>query len=295
MRACSTNRQSAFASRICSTVRQSTSSSRGEQTTYARHCARETATFSRFRESRKSSPRGTSSPLERRHRVEDDRRLAALELVDRADLDAGGQPLAQQPHLRVVRRDDHHVGRARAAARSALVTERLPDEPLDLGARSRPPPRSDSTRLPSCSTGEPADADAVGGRPLGALAGSSRAGPRRTRPRRTGRPPGASAASARGRCPRPPGSSRARRGGARARDAPEPARMHALRDLGELERVAEQDEPPRGGAAGERVGEARSGRPRRRRACRARRRAPRARRARRCRRPAAPPGRGRRR
>ena len=33
-------------------------------------------------------------------------------------------------------------------------------------------------------------------------------------------------------------------------------RVDALRDLRELERVAEQDEPPRGRAAGERVGEA---------------------------------------
>ena len=32
--------------------------------------------------------------------------------------------------------------------------------------------------------------------------------------------------------------------------------MDALRDLGELERVAEQDEPPGRGAAGDRVGEA---------------------------------------
>ena len=45
--------------------------------------------------------------------------------------------------------------------------------------------------------------------------------------------------------------------------------MDALRDLGELERVAEQDESPRRGAQRERVGEAETGRPRRSRACRA--------------------------
>src|SRR5262249_60633814 len=62
--ASSTNLQSAFASRRCSTVRQSTSSSRGEQATYARHCALETATLSLLRDIRKSRPRGTSSPLD---------------------------------------------------------------------------------------------------------------------------------------------------------------------------------------------------------------------------------------
>ena len=62
--ASSTKRQSAFASRICGIERAFTSSSRGEQTRYARQRAREIATFSRLRESRNSSPRGTSSPLE---------------------------------------------------------------------------------------------------------------------------------------------------------------------------------------------------------------------------------------
>src|SRR5687768_5419049 len=62
--ATSTSRQSAFASRICSIVRQFASSSRGLATRYARHFAREIATLRRFREKRKSSPRGTSSELE---------------------------------------------------------------------------------------------------------------------------------------------------------------------------------------------------------------------------------------
>ena len=62
--ASSTNRQSAFASRMCSIVRACTSSSRGAQTRYARHCARETATLSRFRDMRKSIPRGAYAPLD---------------------------------------------------------------------------------------------------------------------------------------------------------------------------------------------------------------------------------------
>src|SRR4051812_38448585 len=44
--------------------RQLASRSRGEQTRCARHFARESATFSRLAEKRKSSPRGTSSAVE---------------------------------------------------------------------------------------------------------------------------------------------------------------------------------------------------------------------------------------
>src|SRR6266545_4303490 len=60
----STNRQRAFAIRICSIDRQPTSSSCELATTYARHLARDTATFRRFRESRNSRLRGTSPALE---------------------------------------------------------------------------------------------------------------------------------------------------------------------------------------------------------------------------------------
>ena len=45
-----------------------------------------------------------------RHREEDDRRFAPLELVHRPDLDAGGQRLQQAAHLHVVGRDDEDVG-----------------------------------------------------------------------------------------------------------------------------------------------------------------------------------------
>src|SRR5436309_3208462 len=62
--ASSTKRQSAFARRICGIVLQFTSSRRGLATRYARQRAREIATLSRLRDSRNSSPRGTSSPLE---------------------------------------------------------------------------------------------------------------------------------------------------------------------------------------------------------------------------------------
>ena len=56
--------QSAFASRICGIVRQFDLEQprRADEVGEAR--AREIATFRRLRESRNSSPRGTSSPLE---------------------------------------------------------------------------------------------------------------------------------------------------------------------------------------------------------------------------------------
>ena len=55
-----------------------------------------------------------SSAARAGHGEEHDRCLAALELVDRADLDpAGGrigaEVTAQEPDLVVVGRDDHHV------------------------------------------------------------------------------------------------------------------------------------------------------------------------------------------
>ena len=62
--AISANRHSALINRICSIVRARDSSRRGLATMQARHIARETATFSRLREKRKSSVRGTSSALE---------------------------------------------------------------------------------------------------------------------------------------------------------------------------------------------------------------------------------------
>ena len=82
---------------------------------------------------------------------------------------------------------------------------------------------SESTRFPSCSTASqrtPTPSDVVRS---AALRDRARAGPRRTPPRRTGRPPGASAASPRGRGRAPPGSSRARRARARARSRPSPS------------------------------------------------------------------------
>jgi len=60
----STNKQSAFSNRICSALRHRISNSAGQQTSTAKHRARETATFSRFLLNRNSRLRGISSPLD---------------------------------------------------------------------------------------------------------------------------------------------------------------------------------------------------------------------------------------
>src|SRR5262249_27362079 len=65
------------------------------------------------------------------HRVEDDGCLATLELIDGPDLNGARQPLAEQPHLRVVRRYDHHVVVSEGPL-DLTVPERMPDEALDL-------------------------------------------------------------------------------------------------------------------------------------------------------------------
>ena len=124
---------------MCSIVRQSTSSSRGEQTRYARHCAREIATLKRFRERRKSSPRGTSSPLD------------GPSSRGRPEPPAPGTCPPCRPHLRrheraeevdlrVERRDDLDL-RRRDAGR---------DETNDLGAHARLPPRATPAGSPWC-------------------------------------------------------------------------------------------------------------------------------------------------
>ena len=158
----------------------STSSSRGEQTRYARHCARETATFSRFRDMRKSMPRGASSPARGRHREEDDRRLLPLELVHRADArrrPAAARRAAAPARCRARRRSRPRRSAPRPSSRSSLAA----------AARSRraiaAASSSDDVELPSCSTGSqrrPVPSRVVRSRARRA----TRAGPRRTRRRR---------------------------------------------------------------------------------------------------------------
>ena len=83
----STSRQSAFASRICSTVRQFASSSRGradEVREALRPRDRDVEPVAREQE---VEPARDVLAARARHRVEDDRRLLALELVDGADPD----------------------------------------------------------------------------------------------------------------------------------------------------------------------------------------------------------------
>ena len=66
------------------------------------------------------------------HRVDGDRRLLALELVDRADARAVGQVLLQLRDLRVVGRDDEDVVERRACASCpSLSVHVLTDEVVD--------------------------------------------------------------------------------------------------------------------------------------------------------------------
>ncbi len=148
----------------------SASSSRGRATRYARHCAREIATFRRLREKRNSSPRGTSSPLELAIEKKTTGacwpwNLSTVPMRTRRS----GMRLAQAANLRVVRRDDDEVVRraalvapsssrtaSRAAARSRRATasassgDALPvsrrARPGGSGGRSRP--RADRSSAP---------------------------------------------------------------------------------------------------------------------------------------------------
>ena len=106
-------------------------------------------------------PRGASSRARRGHRVDRDRRLLALELVDGADAGAGQRARAIARDLGVVRRDDEDVLQRRSAARrpSRRSTSRRADELADqVGDR----PSASSDRLvvgcPRASTGTTAQA-----------------------------------------------------------------------------------------------------------------------------------------
>ena len=149
----------------------------GLATTAATQRARDVATLRRWRLYRNSMPRGASSSELRRHRVDRDRRLLALELVDRPDARAG-QRLA----------DRARPGRCTGAttSMSSSVTRRgvpsarrrtwrRPRAAARRARRRRPPLPADSLRLPACSTRQPAE-PAAGQRPgaIDALALQSR-------------------------------------------------------------------------------------------------------------------------
>ena len=257
--ASSANEHSALTSRICSTVLQRAHSSRGEQTTTASACARETATLSRLRLNRKSIPRGTSSPLEVVIEKNTTGACWPWNLSTVPTRAPRGQPVAQVAHLGVVGRDDEDVVERELAlgARARRCSGRR-------RAASRPPRRS--------------------GRPPRARSGGSR----RARPRAAARPRPTARARRRPGAPSPrpapaapsyivsdtkrqtsgcirqvrsrntPSAGRDRlavaeqvleHGHARA------ARVRALAHVGELLRVAEQHHPARGAGDRQRVGE----------------------------------------
>ena len=164
------------------------------------------------------------------------------------------EPLAQQPHLRVVGRDDHDVLVARAAARRPPSVNVWPSS-RSISAAIASASSSESTRFPSCSTASqrtPTPSEVVRSRAL-----RDRAEPTLVERLRD------EAADLRVHPPRLL-EEEAELGRDRlvlAEQVLEHARagavgMDALRHLRELERVAEQDERRGRGAAGERVGEA---------------------------------------
>ena len=156
-----------------------------------------------------------------------------------------GQRLGERVHLRVVRRDDDDLGqRRRPRRRSSLDHARAPP---------RPPPATPAG-CPSCSTGDEAQPGPERRRPLRAPRRPARAAPRRTPPRCSRRRPGAAGTCARGRGRGRAGSSRRRRAGAAA-PRRRCRRVRPLDHLGELLRVADEDDVPRRRPHRERVGE----------------------------------------
>ena len=71
------------------------------------------------------------------HRVEDDRRLLALEAVDRADADTRGHVLADAVHGEVVRRDDEDVRLHERARDAFVVGDGRACEQVAAGGRDR--------------------------------------------------------------------------------------------------------------------------------------------------------------
>jgi len=70
-----------------------------------------------------------------RQRVDDGGRLLPLKLVDGPDPDlipeTRAQPSLEQPHLRIVRRHDEHIGDAEGTTDAETVGKRSIDEPRD--------------------------------------------------------------------------------------------------------------------------------------------------------------------
>ena len=131
---------------------------------------------------------------------------------------------------------------------------------VDLGRRSRSASSGDWRVLPSWSsriarTPVPVSAPVAVDALVGAVSRSTPAGPRRPPPRRTRRRRGACGACGRGTCRARAGSCRRSPSRCSSTEHARARRVGALRDLGELERVAEQDQVARGGRHRERVGE----------------------------------------
>ncbi len=139
--AISTNKQSAFNNRICSALRHRTSNSAGQQTSTAKHRARETATFSRFLLNKNSKFRGISSPLEVAIEKKHTAASWPWNLSTVPTRTPAGQRAPAGSDLRVVGRDDHDLlgtssGAAGPVRPEVLPLQQLLDEPLIASASS---------------------------------------------------------------------------------------------------------------------------------------------------------------
>ena len=99
---------------------------------YARHCARETATLRRLRESRNSRLRGTSAPLDVAIEKKTTGASWPWNLSTVPTRAPRGQRLGQARDLRVVRRDDEDVVEAEGRGSALRVCPLLPEQPLEL-------------------------------------------------------------------------------------------------------------------------------------------------------------------
>ena len=174
-------------------VWHATRTSAGDATTIAAQRARDVATFSRLREYRNSIPRGASSAVERRHRVDRDRRLLALEPVDGADPRSGVARVRERPRdaldVGVVRRDDDACPRGRSAASRLRDPSSAP--PRRASSRTRPAMTSGLLdrlgRVAVVLDGQPADAGPVRRRDADERLAGERRLPARAAARRTPR------------------------------------------------------------------------------------------------------------
>lgn len=118
---------------MSATVLQFDSSSRGEQTSSTRHCAREVATLIRFALKTKPRPRGASSPLELASETRTTGASCPWNLSTVPTRTPGRHARAERAHLGVVGGDDEDVLDSERPRPPVGVRVRRPEHSLDRG------------------------------------------------------------------------------------------------------------------------------------------------------------------